>query len=674
MTDDGPVTLRLPAGLGSLALVTALLAWAPTASAADAPTAKDGAAAAYAPVETAVADGVIVQLEEQASSARVATAVESLDAGVEVEERTALGGGITALTTADTLEPAAAQDLADELEQRSDVLWAEPDYRRTTADAAPVSVNDPLVGQQRHLWDTRTAKQVAPLKLSAWPAGGYGVKAPSMWRTTRGSSGVTVAVVDTGIQSHPDLDGAILPGYDFVLNDGRSGDGQTGRDNDPTDPGDWCGRSGTSSWHGTHVAGLIAARADNGTGGSGVAPGVSVLPVRALGRCNGSDSDILAAIRWSAGLSVPGTTPNEHPAHVINLSLGSVSECTRGYRKVLAEVRAKGAVVVVAAGNESIDVKQVAPANCPGTLAVAATSEYGDLAAYSNYGSGIDVSAPGGDSAWYRSNDGQGALISTWNAGKQGPGSPAYGRMEGTSMAAPVVAAAVALYRSAGITSVTRLEQAVTTAVAPFPTSRASGFSRCTTARCGSGIVDLSALPRTSSASVTGSAKPGRTLTAHAPVWTFAASSVARRWFVGGKATSSTGTTYTVKRSDAGKTVEVRYTAHRAGFRPTMSAARRTVPRATAKVSFSAPSKASTGARPRVTVKIRVTGVRPTGVVKIVEGGRTIARVTVKASAKGVVKVRLPKLRDGKHRLRATYSGSPAVASARSAVKTVTVR
>ncbi|AOG29260.1 S8 family peptidase [Cutibacterium avidum] len=307
-----------------------------------------------------------------------------------------------------------------------------------------------------------------------------GIDAPGAWSTSTGS-GVTVAVIDSGITQHPDLAGKILPGYDFI-SDGRiAGDGD-GRDNDPSDEGDWtlagqCGpRARDSSWHGSHVAGIIGASTNNGRGIAGAAPNSKVLPVRALGHCGGTDVDIADAITWASGGYVPGVPTNSHPAQVINMSLGGRSNyCPTSYQRAIDDARSRGTTIVVAAGNESMDASLSTPGNCRGVVVVGATGQTGSQSYFSNYGSTVDVSAPGGDD---RTGD---LILSTVNSGTKTPESPAYGYMEGTSQATPHVAAVAALMLSANpdltpsqIESI--LKQSVNTA-------------DCTRG-CGTGIVD----------------------------------------------------------------------------------------------------------------------------------------------------------------------------------------
>ena len=194
-----------------------------------------------------------------------------------------------------------------------------------------------------------------------------------------------------------------LPGYDFIHDTFVSRDGD-GRDPDPLDEGDWNPVIGDcypgspasySSWHGTHVGGTIAAVSDNGIGVAGVAFGASIQPVRVLGRCGGWLSDIADGIVWASGGTVTGVPANPTPARVINMSLGGYGTCGATYQAAIDAAVANGAVVVVAAGNSGIDVASSRPANCDSVITVAASDRGGSLAWYSNYGSLVEVTAPG---------------------------------------------------------------------------------------------------------------------------------------------------------------------------------------------------------------------------------------------------------------------------------------
>ena len=278
-----------------------------------------------------------------------------------------------------------------------------------------------------------------------------GMNAIGAWDLEKEGKGVVVAVLDTGILlDHPDIKGSgnVLPGYDFVSDLKMAGDG-TGWDNDPTDPGDQCDiLRRPASWHGTHVAGTLGAAAtNNGIGVAGVTWKVSVLPVRVLGRCGGTIADIAAAIRWAAGLPVQGVPDNPSPADIINMSLGMVRACTPenagALLNAIEAARNAGSTIVVAAGNDDIDVEKVSPGGCAKVISVAAGDQRGHLAPYSNFGA-VTIMAPGGDLE--RDDDQDGEPDGVWSLLAVSTENPeGLGAYEGTSMATPHVTAAIAL-------------------------------------------------------------------------------------------------------------------------------------------------------------------------------------------------------------------------------------
>jgi serine protease len=398
------------------------------------------------------------------STARGAAARQGL--GLQHLRRTAQGAHLMRLDRKLSFDD--AQALAQEIAASDfNVEYAEPDGRMH----ALFTPNDTLYATQQ--WDLFEATA--------------GVNAPSAWDKSTGS-GVVVAVIDTGYRPHADLAANIVAGYDFISDSAEARDGN-GRDSDARDEGDYtsaneCGDGGpatTSSWHGTHVAGTIAAVTNNATGIAGLAFGAKVQPVRVLGRCGGSFSDIADAITWASGGTVSGVTANATPARVINMSLGGTSSCPATLQTAITGARSRGTVVVVAAGNENANASTAAPANCTGVVVVAAVGRTGARAYYSNFGSIVDLAAPGGD----MSSSSSGGIYSTLNAGTSTPGADSYAFYQGTSMAAPHVAAVAALMRSVN-TALTpdEIEARLKSSARAFP---------ATCSQCGAGLLDANA-------------------------------------------------------------------------------------------------------------------------------------------------------------------------------------
>ncbi len=344
-------------------------------------------------------------------------------------------GDVWVLQTLSTQSATSLASIANALQGLAVTQYAEP-VRRVHAALTP---NDPLFAQQWSL------------------AGTTGVGAELAWSYSTGASSVTVAVIDTGITPHPDLEGRVLAGYDFISDPDNARDGD-GRDPDPLDQGDWttssdCGgtRAEPSSWHGTFVAGLIGANANNGIGIAGLDWNAQILPVRVLGKCGGTTEDVFAGMMWAAGVAIDGVPVNTHPARVINMSLGGYGSCDGALQEAVDLALAQGAVVVVAAGNEADYALSYTPAGCSGVIAVAAAGDTGGLASYSNFGSAVALTAPGGDF-----NDGDaGLIVGTWNDGATVPGNPTYGIGAGTSFASPLVAgtASLMIARNANLTA-----------------------------------------------------------------------------------------------------------------------------------------------------------------------------------------------------------------------------
>ena len=251
---------------------------------------------------------------------------------------------------------------------------------------------------------------------------GIGIEAA--WSHTTGSPSIVVAVIDTGYTVHPDLP-TPLPGYDFF-----------GNDADATDPGDACGAI-PDSWHGTKVAGIIGAKTNNGFGIAGINRQSQIQHIRILGACGGDTSDEIKAIRWAAGLPVDGISLNPTPARVINLSLGGEGACSTNEQEAINAATAAGSIVVVAAGNggadnvgDDLDLPQNAfsPANCHNVITVAATTSSGARASYTNFGSVVDIAAPGSN-----------IRTTTLNG---------YDSVSGTSFATPIVSGIISLMLS----------------------------------------------------------------------------------------------------------------------------------------------------------------------------------------------------------------------------------
>jgi len=329
--------------------------------------------------------------------------------------------------------------------------------------------------------------------------GKNGISMPTAWKYSKGDGYKVVAVIDTGIRPHQQIDKALtrnadgsIYGYDFVSELANAADGD-GEDSNPNDEGG--DSSGGSSFHGTHVAGIIAAEHDF-LGSAGIAPNVKLLPIRALGKDGGTIADLVKAVNWAAGVKISGVPQNRYPVSVINLSLGAkeVVSCTGGYASIFDAAIAKGITVIAAAGNES-RVSLSFPGNCNGVITVVATQALGDRATYSNYGQGALLSAPGGEFniGSTEAPDSRGGIIST---SIDAANVQSYRLSEGTSMATPVVSGVVALmYSMQPNITPAKVRAILQDSVREFaPTSNCAIIGGC-----GSGIINAQlALARTS--------------------------------------------------------------------------------------------------------------------------------------------------------------------------------
>lgn len=487
-----------------------------------------------APKRVAEAEGRVIVKYRAGSAALRATAYAAkagpqqaralgLRLGLTLEDGRALSERSQVLMAPRLSSAALVQALA----QHPDVEWVVEDHRRFVR-AVP---NDsffangqttitPVVGQ----WYLRSPDSTFVSAINAQAA----------WDRTKGGGNLVVAVLDTGIRKeHPDLAGKLVPGYDFVgfsapavgystadalafANDGDLADA------DPSDPGDWITAAeaattrfdgcevSDSSWHGTQVAGLVGASTNNGIGMAGAGWDAKVLPVRVLGKCGGYDSEIIAGMKWAAGLAVPGTPSNSYPAKVINLSLGSSGACGAAYTEAIAQLTAVKATVVVAAGNEGLAVG--APANCAGVVSVAGIRHAGTKVGYSNLGPEVTLAAPAG-------NCGQDtgpclySLITTTDTGTTSPSVPSYSNGNnysvGTSFAAPLVSATVSLMQAIKPDATpAQIIAALRSSARSFPSSGAgvgvsacqapSGVAQdsecyCTSTTCGAGMLNAAA-------------------------------------------------------------------------------------------------------------------------------------------------------------------------------------
>ncbi|MFF8275717.1 S8 family serine peptidase [Streptomyces lateritius] len=410
------------------------------------------------------------------AAAKSDAAAKGAETGESLSFERRLAGGAALVDLGDSATKQDVAEVMDAFRADPQVASVEPDIR---AYAMAVTPNDTDYAKQ---WDLFEA------------TGGMNV--PPAWDKTTGS-GVTVAVIDTGYAAHSDLASNVVAGYDFISTSADARDGN-GRDADAKDEGDWnatdgeCGtgsRASNSSWHGTHVAGTIGAVTHNTKGIAGIAYNAKIQPVRVLGKCGGSSSDIADAITWASGGSVPGVAANPTPAKVINLSLGGASStCPSVYQTAINGAVSRGTTVVVAAGNSNANTSGFTPANCSNVITVASTSREGNRSYYSNYGTIVDVAAPGGETR--RATDTPGTVTtpengihSTLNSGTTTQSLENYKPYQGTSMAAPHIAGLAALLKSAK-TSLTpaEIESAIKTNARPLPGTCSGG--------CGTGIAD----------------------------------------------------------------------------------------------------------------------------------------------------------------------------------------
>ena len=472
---------RIPSIALAAATIASAAAFAPVANAA--PSGSDGRTNDAAVSATSAYDRFIVHfattspaaLDDAVARTELAAVGATIGRELGFVRRIATGGVLFSVDA--PLAAAESLALMDAVADRPTVTYVEPDaIMRST-----FTPNDTHYGVQWHYHEATA-----------------GMNLPAAWDNATGT-GQVVAVVDTGITTHSDLGTNIVGGYDFISSSTAARDGN-GRDSNPADQGDWwaageCGLSygSNSSWHGTHVAGTVAALSNNAKGVAGVAFNAKVVPVRVLGKCGGTLSDIADGIIWAAGGTVTGIPANANPAKVINMSLGGGGSCGSTYQNAINSAVGRGATVVVAAGNENTNVSYSQPANCANVVVVAASDRAGNRASYSNYGTGVDVTAPGGEVDVAAAN----GIASTLNTGTTTPGSETYVYYEGTSMATPHVAGLVALMLSKKSMTPADVESTLKANVRALPGTCSGG--------CGAGLVDAA---KTINAVIGGSTSP----------------------------------------------------------------------------------------------------------------------------------------------------------------------
>ena len=491
------------------------------------------------------ADSVLMRMQALSATAQHTQRAQALGQRMGLALRA--GAGVADRTQVVFASGMTSEQLAQRLSAEGDIEYAVPDQRRrrlvapndsfyANGPAVVGSTGGPVSGQ----WYLRAP--VGEVKSS--------LDVETAWKVIADSSDIVVAVLDTGIRfDHPDLKtvaaaGNLLPGYDMISDVEVANDGG-GRDADPSDPGDWltlaeinqvggpfyqCDTiASDSSWHGTQTSGLIGALTNNGTGISSVGRNVRVLPVRVLGKCGGFNSDIVAGMRWAAGLAVPGVPANPNPARVLNLSLGGGGTCDEPnstlYRDAVAAINAVGAVVVASAGNSAGHAVS-SPANCPGVIAVTGLRHVGTKVGFSDLGPEISISAPGGNCINTLSTEAcLYPIMTTSNSGLTQPventtnGSiytDSFNYTLGTSFSAPLVAGTVALMLSVQPTlTPAEVRNLLRSTARPFPlrpnpaamadppqcaapqpigaAQTDQGECYCTTANCGAGMLDAGA-------------------------------------------------------------------------------------------------------------------------------------------------------------------------------------
>lgn len=466
-------------------------------------------ASAYA--DSPIAHGLIVKFSEQSrllinknqNGSESLSQKLSATAGLDLRIARQMSGQSHVINLSSPLKGDKLDSLISILQKDSSIEFVEPDF--------PINL---FAVPDDYFYDNQWSLHSS----SEFPAG---MNLPAAWDLNTGESETIVAVVDTGIlPQHIDLEGKVLPGYDFIagfevgnnplleqypeyMTYFRANDGD-GRDSDATDPGDWVDLDDSfammsvgseceiqdSSFHGTSIASVIAANTNHAHGISGINWNARILPARVSGKCGGSRSDMIDAIRWAAGVKDPALPDNPNPAKVINLSLGSANACGFIEQEAINDAWNAGAVLVAAAGNQAanLDLSPVAPASCDNVISVTAVRQDATRSYYSNYGQSVDIAAPGGEDA---ASDGTPLVV----ASNRGVTEPVEGshfkHVAGTSTAAAHVSGVVSLMIGANPELTPhQISELLSQSARTFPET---GLFSCDKQTCGEGLVDAHA-------------------------------------------------------------------------------------------------------------------------------------------------------------------------------------
>ncbi|NWK45485.1 MprA protease, GlyGly-CTERM protein-sorting domain-containing form [Ralstonia pickettii] len=425
-------------------------------------------------------------LSASEASNRLLSVAQAAGSALQVKRTLATNAQLmhTGLTDA-----ASIQAAVNKIAQDARVAYVVPD-RILRPNTIP---NDPLFATQSNL--------AAPAQVPG------GINAAAAWNITQGSTGIVVAVVDTGYTDHPDLSAKILPGYNFISDPARAGN-SFGRGTDAHDLGDIVTSADVpkisgcttndisnppaSSWHGTEVSSVLAAQTNNGLDIAGVGWNTPIVPVRVSGKCGALLSDTVDGMLWAGGINVSGVPANANPARVVNVSLGSTTQCSAAEQDAVNQLAARGAIVVAAAGNEAAQTVD-APANCTGAIAVTAHVDSGENASYANVGPQVALSAPGGgcgnSQATSAGCSGTTSVIQAdSNDGKQSVGNPTVRSVAGTSFSTPETAGTIALMLSVQPQlSNAQILAGLKQTARPHPSGT---FCAVNTGVCGAGLLD----------------------------------------------------------------------------------------------------------------------------------------------------------------------------------------